>query len=242
MRPFKFHKKLLFKAGALSVIVITSMASMAANSRYINDSANFNASFYLGVDAIYSNMKFRTNYGSNIFAKATAGINGFVGYMFTDSFGVEMGYEAEKKRKKTSVVDGGKYVAGWLVPQGMGSVTFISKVQQQHPYLGITSNANFGDEGFISTLVGVSLSHIHAQYDMVQPKFVMNQYSTFSKTKLVIMARLAIGYKLADHIAIRTFVTWRDTPVFKINSKENVIGKLIKLDNSFNIGLGLLLW
>jgi len=73
---------------------------MAANSRYINDSANFNASFYLGVDAIYSNMKFRTNYGSNIFAKATAGINGFVGYMFTDSFGWKWGTKPKRNEKK----------------------------------------------------------------------------------------------------------------------------------------------
>ncbi len=234
MKTLRLQKKLLSNINILSVVLTTSIMSAAIAA----DSANINNSFYLGADAIYSRMGFKQNYGNNIFTKSAPGINAFVGYTFNDIVGLEVGYEIEKKQKKKDLtINGVNYIAGWRTPGALRGI-LNSEVKQRHPYLGVTGKVNINDKCFIAGLLGVSVSHIHARYHLVDAGVGIDETATFSKTKPVAMARLSVGYSITDKVDVRAYTTWRNTSRFKIESQENTPGNLIKLRDNFNVGLG----
>jgi len=240
MKMLKLREKLLSSTNVLGVIAAASIMSMASNV-YAESAASYNPSVYLGVDGVYSFMKFKGNNGGNMFAKSAPGVNVFVGGMFNDMFGVEAGFEIEKKEKRDVTLKGGSIIAGWDTSKNANALVAAihSEVKQRHPYVGVIANANINDKCFATALLGVSVSHVNAKYNLVDAHYSINETATFSKTKPVAMARLSVGYKLTDNFAVRAYTTWRNTSRFKITAKENTPGNLIKLRDSFNVGLGV---
>jgi hypothetical protein len=217
-------------------VVFFSIINIAAHA---NDNVNFNSLFYLGLDAVYSNMQFRKDFGRNIFNKSTVGGNIAFGYSLTNTIGFEVGHEEAKKKKTEVTLYEKNYAAGWLVTNYTGPVVFKSEFRQRHSYFGVIFNSNINEDCFASILFGASLSKIKAQYSMLQSRSTITGIDHYSKTKLIPTARLALIFKLADHVGIRIFSTWRDTNKFKIKSKEYK-SYTIKLNNYFNWGIGVL--
>ena len=239
----KLQKKLLSGTGALSVIVATSIMSIASNV-YAGEggvTVTSNPSFYLGADAVYSKTGFKKNYGDNTFAKSAPGINIFVGHMFNDNFGLEVGYEFEKKQKKNgNLNDGlneGVYFVGQPVPADV-VLSFKSEIKQRHPYLGLIGNVNINDNFFAQALAGVSVSNINAKCTYVENQYNQSGNLRFSKTKPIAMVRLSIGYKLTDKFDLRAYTTWRNTSRFKVVA-EGLKAMSIKLKDTYNVGLGV---
>ena len=237
MKTLKLQKKLLSSTGILGAIITTSIISIASNV-YAGEDATNNPSFYLGADVVYSKTGFKGDYGSNIFAKSAPGINIFVGHMFNDNFGAEVGFEIEKKQKKSGNANWGTYVAGWEVPDPL-KCSFKSELKQRHPYLGLVGNVNINNDFFVQGLLGISVSNIDAKYTLVDSDYGFTDAPTFSKTKPVAMARLSVGYKLTDKFDVRAYTTWRNTSNIKIKSPDTQYGNLIKLKDTFNVGLGV---
>ena len=234
----KLEKKL--NASAFAFVV-----ALAATS-YSHAQAATDTGPYVGLDAVYSNMKFKQDFGGNIFAKKAApGLNLFVGHMFHENFGAELGIEFDKQMKKTAKVNAGNKVAGCLIdPNLLKFASYKTTVKQRHPYLGFIAKTNvLGDDNSVSLMVGVSLSHINAQYNYFESDLGTIDPSitrTFTKTKPVGVVRAAFEHKFNDNFGLRALATWRNTSQFKIKAKEKGANKdtMIKLKDTFNVGIG----
>jgi hypothetical protein len=239
MKTLKLQEKLSSSTGrVLGAIVVAASIISTASNVYAVESTTNTPSFYLGADAVYSRMGFKGNYGSNIFEKSAPGINVFVGHLFNNNFGAEVGFEIEKKEKKSGNINAGTYFAGWVVPP-MGGFSFNSEVKQRHPYLGLVGNLNINNDFFVQGLLGVSVSNVHAKYTWTDSALNFADAATFSKTKPVAMVRLSVGYKLTDKFDVRAYTTWRNTSNIKIKSPDTTRGNLIKLKDTYNVGLGV---
>ena len=117
--------------------------------------------------------------------------------------------------------------------------SFKSELKQRHPYLGLVGNVNINNDFFVQGLLGISVSNIDAKYTLVDSDYGFTDAPTFSKTKPVAMARLSVGYKLTDKFDVRAYTTWRNTSNIKIKSPDTQYGNLIKLKDTFNVGLGV---
>lgn len=225
--------KLNSNASKLALIAALSASSISYASA---------PSTYVGIDAVFSKMGFKQNYGENIFSKkVTPGVNVFVGHMFTEHFGAELGYEVDKKMKRTATIYAGEYLTGVHITPGAGLnwASFNTTLKQSHPYLGFIAKTNvFGDNSYISLMLGMAVSNITAKYHYFKNDMRdANDTKNFSKTKPIAIARIAYEYKFNDKFGLRTILGWKNTSAFKVSSKENLAAQ-IKLKDSFNFGVG----
>jgi hypothetical protein len=233
-------KKIPFIKKQLNVSVLAFVMGLSVTSY-----AYANHSTYLGADAVYGSTKFKQDYGANIFPKKPApGLNLFVGHMFNENFGAELGFEVYKKMKRTETIAPGNIVAGALI-EPMPGLTFISfdtTFKQRHPYLGAIAKTNiFGDNNFVSLMLGISVSNVKATFNPVATNAgpEENDPRTFSKTKPIGIVRATAEHKFNDQFGLRISGTWKNTAKFKIKSQENSAAPTeVKLKNSFNFGIG----
>jgi len=222
---------------------IATIIAFSATSYCGISQATETRSTYAGIDAVYNSMKFKGGYGDNVISKKSApGLNLFVGHMFHNNFGAEVGFEIEKKMKRSSTVYPGALVSGVLVQPGYISFSYDSTIKQRHPYLGVLGKCNLFDNTFISFLVGGSLSHINAKY-IVTSSGAGPAYNgttkSFSKTKLIPVIKASLEHKVTDRFGIRALITWKNTSAIKMTAKENGTSTL-KPKNTFNLGIGAL--
>lgn len=233
------NKKLTFGSFAVAAILTASSFSSIAHANVNTGTGN-----YVGIDAVYSSMKFKKDYGDNIFSKKMIpGINIFAGHMVNETFGAEIGYEVAKKMKRTETVNAGATVAGIFIdPTGARFMSYNTFFKQHHAYLGaVAKKAIFNDNTLIGLMLGVSVSHIQARYNVFADNFgPRNDTRTFSKTKPISLVRASIEYKFTDKLGLRGLATWKNTSQFKIKSEENSSSNAeIKLKDTFNLGLGI---
>lgn len=235
MKTIKLNKALC------STIMAT--AAIATSSVYAHNS-KADPQFYVGADAVYSKLGFKQDYGKEIFSKKFApGINLFAGHMFNENFGMELGWEMYKKMKRTARVEGGKKAAGGFIdPNYFEWKSYDTTLKQNYPYLGAIAKINLiNDNMFASIFLGVSVANIKTKYDHhLDDEGPANpEIRTFSKTKPIAIARLALDYKFNDHFGLRALGTWKHTSQFKMKSKENPDGSsAVKLRDTFGVGLG----
>ncbi|MGD0466574.1 MAG: outer membrane beta-barrel protein [Gammaproteobacteria bacterium] len=234
-------KKIPFIKKQLNVSVLAFVMGLSVTS-----SAYANHSTYLGADAVYGSTKFKKDYGANIFSKKPApGLNLFVGHMFNENFGAELGFEVYKKMKRTeNQINEGTIVAGFAVPIGMKWESYKTTLVQRHPYFGAIIKTNITDNNSVSLLVGASLSHIKAQYTIFNDGSGVHTVNgdttrTFSKTKLIPIIRATLEHKFNKQFGVRTILSWKNTSAFKLKSQERPSSAtLIKAKDTFNIGIG----
>ena len=242
-------KKLSITKLNASAFTFVAILSATAYSQVAQASAGITASTsstYIGADAVYASMKFKENYGSNIFSKkGIPGVNLFVGHMFNDNWGAEIGYEVDKKMKRTETVKAGATVAGMYIdPNLVNYQSFNTSFKQHHAYLGAIAKKNIlNDNNFISLMLGVSLSHIQARYNIFAdsiPGVPPNATRTFSKTKPIPVIRVSLEHKFNDKFGFRALATWKKTSKFKMKSEERPdTNAQIKLKNTVNLGFGV---
>lgn len=232
----KLNTSIFAIAAALSVctVIFSSIAQASEVS-----------SNYIGADALYSSMKFREYYGDNIFNKKwIPGVNLFAGHMFNDNWGVEAGYEVDKKMKRTNKVYEGDTVAGSFIDPAtlVEFESYETFVKQHHAYIGAIGKKNFLSNSSLSLMLGISLSHVQARYSLFADGFgPANITRTFSKTKPIPVIRVSFEHQFNDKFGFRTIAAWKKTSKFKIKSEENQNSDSeIKLKNTFNLGVGLI--
>ena len=186
------NKKLNFGSLAVGAILTASSFSSIAHAN-----ANIGTSNYVGIDAVYSSMKFKKDYGDNIFSKKMIpGINIFAGHMINENFGAEIGYEVDKKMKRTEKVSAGATVAGIFVdPNVVSFQSFKTSIKQHHAYLGgIAKKAIFDDNNIVGLMLGVSISHIQAKYNIFADSTPISRdiTRTFSSTKPIAIIRASL--------------------------------------------------
>lgn len=231
------EKKLTFSTCSLLAILSTaSYASASANGSY--------SSNYVGIDAVYSKMKFKEHYGDNIFnKKAIPGVNLFAGHMFNENWGVEAGYGVDKKMKRNNVrVKEGNIVAGGLIDYGIGFEDYNTLLKQHHTYLGMLGKHHlFNNNIFASLMLGISLSHIHATFNIFNEGTPadLDLTRSFAQTKPIPIIRATVEYKVTDKLGLRALATWRNTSKFKIMAEQFGSTSEIRLKNSINVGAGI---
>jgi len=196
---------------------------------------------YIGIDAIYSKMKFKENYGENIFAQSAPGINLFYGHMFTNIVGAEIGYEMKQTKKREETIPEGDMVAGRSTAVGVISESYATNLQQQYPYCGVLFKRNLNNNS-ASILIGLSLSHVRARYNLFNNGLNVSQDETrtFEKTKLMSIVRASAEHVFDNKLGIRVLATWKRTSKFNIKSQENPSGNSrIMLKNAIQAGLGI---
>ena len=227
-----------FNVSAFAFVAILSAAS------YSSAQASGPSSNYVGIDAVYASMKFKEYYGDNIFnKKEIPGINLFAGHMFNQNWGFEAGYEVDKKMKRDNVrVNSGQTVAGGLVAPLVGFENYNTQLKQHHAYLGVLGKHNlFSNNVFASLMLGVSLSHIYAKFNMFDDgtPATVDITQSFAKTKLIPIIRATVEYKITDKLGLRALTTWRKTSKFKIIAEQANSTAQIKLKNTINVGAGI---
>lgn len=206
--------------------------------------------YFGGVDYLYSKTQFKEDFGGNIiFTKPISGLNVFVGRMFNEHFGAEIGLEFYRKMEKTvNRISSGVVVAGEAVPKSDPGdppywESFKTTFSQRHPYIGIVIKTNLTENNILSLFSGASLSRIKTQYTIFNnADFDLDpsiRVRTFYKTKVIPMLRATIEHKFNNKLGIRALVGWKQTSLFKMKAQEhNNSEASIKPKDSFNFGIG----
>ena len=219
-----------------------SLLSIASYSQAVSND-NFNPSNYLGLNAVCSSMKFKKDYGSNIFSnKMAPGLNFFVGHMFNDNWGAEIGYEVNKDMKRTETITSGNIVTGgFLDPLHVDWFSYKTLVEQHHLYLGGIAKSNFfDDKNFVSLMLGISSSDIKAKYNIFKSEAGTEDTTrTFARNKLVPIIRVSVERKFNEKFGLQALVGWKNTSKFKLKSEENSIStQEVRLKDTFSFGVG----
>ena len=244
MKKLSIEKKI--NASAFAFVAILSATAYSQVAQAAAGATASTSSTYIGADAVYGKMKFREYYGDNIFSKKwIPGVNLFVGHMFNENWGAEIGYEVDKKMKRTEeTVAVGNTVAGtYLDPASLiRFASYNTSFKQHHAYLGATAKTNiFGDNNFVSLMLGISLSHIQAKYNYFRDGFgAADMTRTFSKTKPITIIRASVEHKLDNNFGLRLSTTWKNTSRFRVKSEEKPSSAAeIKLKDTINLGFGI---
>lgn len=196
---------------------------------------------YVGVDIVQSYMKFHNDFGGNIFAKSAPGINLFVGHMFNENFGFEIGYEVEKKKQRHATILAGNTVAGNTINLLDEFESYYTTLKKKQPYFGFIAKMPVTDTNFLQLLLGYSLVKVTAKSLLTaNGDSPDNFFKSYIKTKAVPMVRVAFEHKYTNNFSIKTFLSWRNTNQIKIFSQEiSNLTYQLKSKDSMNIGAGL---
>lgn len=208
-----------------------------------------NAKLQLGIDLALSNIKFKENFGGNIFSnKLAPGLNVFASYMFNSYIGGELGIEMYKKMRRIEIVPSNTIVAGVRRPNFPGySESYKTTIRQKNFYIGLTSKYKITQNIFFNLLLGLSLFHVEAKkiiFALNHPRHPaggvkVNYITTFSKTMIIPMLKFSMENKFNDNFGVRCFVAWKQTSLFKIKSQQNPTWPTcIKAKDSLNFGVG----
>ncbi|MGI9214483.1 MAG: hypothetical protein ACR2HS_02150, partial [Gammaproteobacteria bacterium] len=107
---------------------------------YANQVSNqISQNSYLGFDMVTSKMSMHKDYGGNIFAKTTQGINIHFGKMFNNNFGAEIGYEATRNKSRIATIYTPEIVAGLDVDAITQFELYKTTIKRPKFYLGLVS-------------------------------------------------------------------------------------------------------
>jgi hypothetical protein len=233
MKKISLQKKL--NASAFAFVVALSATS------YSHAHGNVAGESYVGLDAVYNFMGFKSGYGDNMFKKSAPGLNLFVGHMFHENFGAEAGFEYDKNVKRSNTAGPGSRVCGASISGN--TISYDSKLKQSNPYVGLVGKYNVFDNTSVALMVGGSLSHVNAKYTITSNTLniagVNGTATTFSKTRLLPVVRGSVEHKVTDRFGLRALVTWRNTSAIKMTAKETNLQQ-VKLKDTFSLGIGAL--
>lgn len=220
-----------------SKILIIGVSSLLS---LINTIQSKELSFYGGTELVLTKNKFQNNYGGNIYSsKFNPGINLFLGHMFNDHFGVELGAGINKNLAKTAKVDRGEFLYG-LLNSGYPWLSFNNTLKQKDVYLAVVAKTKVTEKNYVSLTLGGSMSNIkNKAYNFSQPAgSIPNLEFNYSKTKLIPMIKANLEHKINDNFSAKLSASWKNTSKFKIKAKESLSSE-IRLKDTFGLGIGL---
>lgn len=242
-------QKIISISAALSVILLSNpaLAKISKSESYNQVADQMCSSFYVGADLAKSNLKFKNGYGANIFAKNPTEGSLFLGTKFTEHFGVEAGYTEQFKKKRTATIGAGDNLPGQPQQTAGQFLITTSDIKGHHPYIGISINQTFtnNDAYSVAALIGVSISKIIAEFKVTTSDFgaltpaeVINNTSSFSKTKAVPMIKLSAARSFNKSVSAHIFGVWKNLSKIKMQAKQFQTVN-IRLKDGYSLGLGL---
>jgi hypothetical protein len=199
-------------------------------------------SVYSGFDVQMRNMGFKKGYGDNTFEKQYPQGNLFVGLMFNEFFGLELGYEKTLNKSRHTSFAGGDVLLGNVAPAGT-SGKFQSKGQIFGPNFNIVGIYQLCQEYPIEIFGSVGAAFLTAKFDRNLVEFMGRSVSslrTFDREKTVWRVGAGIQYLLAGCLGFRANVGWENTSQISLYTREVLANPpQIKLQDSLLFGLGL---
>lgn len=226
-----FLNKLIAVATIASISPLTFASTSNADQKY------------LGFEVIQTDQSLKGNYGYKNFKKNPLYYGIFGGVKFSRYLGLELGYDYQPKRNKTSNLSTGDLMGnGAAIAGTMQTQTFI---KSRHPYIGLVVSDMYKSFN-LQAMLGVSLSKITAQFKQLSEDGIpltnieiADSVRNYSKTRLVPILKVAAAYKLNDHFAIRASLNYRFFNSFTIRSDENA-SNVIKVKNTAGVGVGVM--
>lgn len=209
-------------------------------------------SVYLGVDAQVRHIGFEKNYGNNLFKKDYPQGNVFGGFKLNQCIGIEVGYEATITRTAKNFIPEGSIIAGETIPTlntdlaEVGPILCSSSFQIKGWHADIMGFLPVCEEYRFDLIGSVGLARLEAYPkifrlgDAVGDLNPATRFRAFPDTRKTVL-RLGLGAQqmLAECVGIRFLVGWENTSRFNnIRSINPNTRALVKLDNSWNYGLG----
>ncbi len=196
---------------------------------------------YIGIAAQALNQKMPGSFGGNVIKGDYAQANIFAGLRFCDYLGIEGGYETTPLQTYMTAVPAGSTVfdAAVVNPPEMHS----GKSQIRDWHASLVAFLPITDQCFkFLASIGVTRAKVfYYDYIMADAFSVINPFAfsnTFAASKTVLRLGAGAIYMINDCAGVRALVGWNNTSRFhQIKSKEDVT-RVIKLENSWNYGLG----
>lgn len=224
--------------GLVGVTVLSALAPAAFASHWFKCP-------YLGIEVIQTNQNYKANFGEYVFKKNPQDYSVYAGFNINRYFGVEGGYEFQPKRNRTATLTAGQSMPGGTILTAGDADTVNSSIQGTHPYLGLFLQA---DQKFHNSwvsvikwqaLVAASFSHVwgSAQVTAIDGIPFAGTNFTYSKSKIVAMAKVGATTYFTPHVGLRISVDYRN--LSQIQMPANTGTGLAKLKDTWGVGLGL---
>lgn len=223
----------------VGVIAISAVAPAAfAHMDHFNEP-------YIGVEVTQTNQSFKKGHGKDQFKKNPLDASAFVGFKFTQHFGVEAGWDQQFKKSKNEAYTQSEEIEDEDgVPEVFAGTSYPKwEVKGTHPYLGVFGEYKYHAWRF-QALLGASFSKIKTKYTVtrttgiVPPDMSLGTTFSASKSKVVPMVKLAAMYKFTENFGARLSASYRNTSKIKFNVTDGN-DDLVKLRDTFGLGLGV---
>lgn len=196
---------------------------------------------YLGFDLELRDMGFKQGYGDKVFEKQYPQANLFVGLMFNEFFGIELGYEKTLKRSRNSSFTGGDVVLGNIATSGT-SGKFQSHGELYGPNINFMGVYKPCEAYPLEIFGSIGGSYLTAKFDRNLFEFNDGPASllrTFEQDKALWRIAIGLQYVIADCIGVRTSLKWENTSQMRLYTRELLANPpQIKLKDSLIFGLG----
>jgi len=199
---------------------------------------------YIGIEAIQTNQNFAVDYGKNIFYKNPQNYGVLAGIKFYQGLGVEVGYEFQPKQTQDYTVFAGQQEPGGSPLIGNESEAGTAAYKAKHPYIGLTaeyrSDFNVGKGKLkLQALIGASATRVTAYNTRLVVDGTIQvppDVHTYSRRRLVPMARVAAYCNLTSDLIFGLSVHYRNMSKFKIISAQVEPTYTIKMKDAIGIG------
>lgn len=185
---------------------------------------------YIGAEFGKSKLKVTYDDMKNVFANNPKVYNIFMGMPVSEHINIELGYEFQKRLKKTRI---------------SRNIT-NSDLRVTSPYAGVILSKEIPrlKDTSLGIMVGASISTINANVTRNVTtgrnrfgNIVVPTTDKFNKTRLIPMIKIAGEIPISNKLKIRCSFTWRNTSKFRFINNDTASS--LSLNNSTSISAGI---
>lgn len=227
----------------LSLIAATALL---ATSTLIHADDQLCLTPYVGADAQFRHMNFKTNYGDNLFEHHSPQGNVYAGMRINDYLGIEAGYESSFRTTRTVVLGAGYISAGVPASPTTTSAQFTSTLRINGPHLNILGFFPISEEYRLKfvALAGIASLKANLQRRLnyttsAGVTTTSNTVSTFENRKTVLRLGGGLEHMLTKQWGVRAGFVWENTARFQVPSTSPTSPRaLVQTKNTTIYSLG----
>jgi len=228
---------------SLSLIAATALL---ATSTMIHADDELCLTPYVGADAQFRHMNFKSNYGDNLFEHHSPQGNVYAGIRVNDYLGLEAGYESSFRTSRTVVLGAGYISAGVPANPATTSAQFTSTLRINGPHLNILGVFPISEEYRLKfvALAGIASLKANLQRRLnyttaAGGTTVLNQLTTFENRKTVLRFGGGLEHMLTKHWGVRASLVWENTARLQVPSTNPASPRaLVQTKNTTIYSLG----
>ncbi len=194
----------------------------------------------IGVNYLYNTMRWQKDYGANLFPKHTHGLGVNAEYMFNKNFGIEVGYEKYRDKKRENVYLGpGERIAGYTAIDAGDFEVLNTELRQYRLPVHLVGKIydDYNNYGMGALVIGVSKIKAFLNVINSSTGATGNKYY-FNNNEIIPGIKIAIGHVFDNHFNIQVGMVWHNMNILHI--KECISNDFsIKPKNSMVYQLGL---